>query len=263
MPKNQFRTIMIAITIAGIAIGLFATEIWSKSFIYHPDAVTTVHNDTTNKNTQAYAIGKMQVYIDQTYRMDMPLFQLFVNGEGMYNDPGFQAIEAGNSLLSLNSNDPDINPNPFIMRLKIRNLSKDTININAQNFKIRDVSGNVIPPNNAWQEQLARAGIFSGAGTRTDIGAGEEKVLWLVYGTKTEEQKPGYLYQEYVRINYDSDIDWLATKVEFPFNYTADTPIGNYSTEYQYVYNIGFGFILVWIAFCGIIYYRKSQDFEA
>ena len=72
MTKGKLRITMAIVTIVGLVIGLFAIELWSKSVIYRPDAVTTVHNMTTDKNTQAYLIGKMQVYIDKTYRMEMP-----------------------------------------------------------------------------------------------------------------------------------------------------------------------------------------------
>lgn len=262
MQKNYFRIIMAAIAVIGTGIILFGTEIWTRSNIYHPDKVTTVYNETTGMNTQSYLVGKMAIYIDKTYRMDMPLFQLFVNGEGIDNNPSYQEIGPGSQELSLNSKDADINPNPFVMRLRIKNLGFEPIDVNAQNFKIRDVHDNLVAPNDAWQNKLAEAGFFSGVGNATQIGPNEERIIWLVYGTKSETLEPGSVHQEYVRINYDSDYDFFATKVEFPFNFTEDTPIGNYTSDYQYMYNIGFFSLLVWLGFCGAVYFRKSKDFE-
>ena len=263
MKKTYFRICTFLVAVVGVMSILFASELWVKSNIFHPDAVTTVTNDTTNKHTQAYLIGKMQVYIDKTYRMDMPMWKLFVNGEGMSNRPDtFKAIEAGDSELSLNKDNSEINENPFVMRLKVKNLSYAPMDLNAQNFKIRTMSGDVVAPNKAWQDKLAEAGFYAGAGDKTQLGPNEERILWLVYGTKTEYIEPGTVQQEYVRMNYDSDIDMLATKVEFPFNYTEDTIIGNFASEYQYRYNIGFAAALFWLAICGTVYYRKSKDFD-
>lgn len=261
MRRTYFRIMMfLAATIGSLAI-LFGTEIWVKTNIFHPDAATTVINTTTGKHTQAYLVGKLQVYIDKTYRMDMPMWTLFVNGEGLANHPQtFKPIEAGDSSLSLNKDNSDINENPFIVRLKIKNLSYSAIDLNAQNFKIHTMSGDIVAPSKAWQEKLAQAGFYAGAGQKTQLGPNEERILWLVYGTKTDYVEPGTVQQEYMRINYDSDIDWLATKVEFPFNYTDDTIIGNYTSDYQYRYNIGFALVLVWLALCGTVYYRKSKS---
>ena len=181
----------------------------------------------------------------------------------MSNRPDtFKAIEAGDSELSLNKDNSEINENPFVMRLKVKNLSYAPMDLNAQNFKIRTMSGDVVAPNKAWQDKLAEAGFYAGAGDKTQLGPNEERILWLVYGTKTEYIEPGTVQQEYVRMNYDSDIDMLATKVEFPFNYTEDTIIGNFASEYQYRYNIGFAAALFWLAICGTVYYRKSKDFD-
>ena len=263
MNKKYLRICSAVIAVVGALAILFGTELWVKSNIFHPDAVTTVSNETTGKHTQAYLIGKMQVYIDKTYRMDMPMWQLFVNGEGMSNRPqSYKPIEAGDAALSLNKDDSEINENPFIMRLKVKNLSYSAIDLNAQNFKIRTMSGKIVAPNEAWQKKLAEAGFFAGAGDKTQVGPNEERILWLVYGTKTEVIEPGTLQQEYVRMNYDSDIDMLATKVEFPFNYVDTTPIGNYTSEYQYRYNIGLMIVLFWLAICGTVYYRKSKSID-
>ena len=263
MKRTCLKIYSLLFAIIGAFIILFCSEIWVKSNIYHPDAVTTVINDTTGKHTQAYLIGKMQVYIDKTYRMDMPLWTLFVNGEGMSNRPQtFKTIEAGDSALSLNKDNSDINENPFILRLKVKNLSYSPIDLNAQNFKIRTMNGTIVAPNKAWQDKLAEAGFYSGAGNKTQLGPNEERILWLVYGTKTEYIEPGTIQQEFVRMNYDSDSDILATKVEFPFNYTEDTVIGNYTSDYQYRYNIGFALALLWVAGCGAVYYRKSKNLD-
>lgn len=263
MKKVYFRVCTFLVAIIGMFSILFASELWVKSNIFHPDAVTTVINDTTGKHTQAYLVGKMQVYIDKTYRMDMPMWKLFVNGEGASNRPqSFKTIEAGDSELSLNKDDSEINENPFIMRLKVKNLSYAPMELNAQNFKIRTASGAIVSPNKAWQNKLAEAGFFAGAGNKVQLGPDEERILWLVYGTKTEVIEPGSIQQEYIRVNYDSDIDMLATKVEIPFNYTEDAQIGNYTSDYQYRYNIGFAGALFWLAICGAVYVRKSKDFE-
>ena len=262
MTKGKLRITMAIVTIVGLVIGLFAIELWSKSVIYRPDAVTTVHNMTTDKNTQAYLIGKMQVYIDKTYRMEMPLFQLFVKSEGIYNDPNFNEIQPGESKLSLNKDDEFVDPNPFILRLKIRNLSDTPININCDNFKIHTFGDQLIRPNRAWQEVLAKAGFFAGALDKTMIEPDEEKILWLVYGTKTEDTTAGDTYQEYVHINYDSDIDMFATKIEFPFNFTSDTKIGNYNDETAYIYQSGIVGLLIWISLCIGVYYRKAKKID-
>ena len=263
MQKKYLKMLTVAVAAIGAFIILMGTELWVKSNIFHPDAVTTIINSTTGRHTQAYLIGKMQVYIDKTYRMDMPLWQLFVNGEGMSNRPNsYKNIEPGDAELSLNKDDSEINPNPFVMRLKVKNLSYVPMDLNAQNFKIRTMSGKVVAPSEAWQNKLAEAGFYAGAGDKTQLGPNEERILWLVYGTKTELIEPGSLHQEYVLMNYDSDIDVLATKVEFPFNYTEDTQIGNYTSEYQYRYNIGIVLVMVWFAVCGAVYYRKSKGLE-
>ena len=263
MKKNYLKICTLLVAAIGMFAILFTSELWVKSHIFHPDAVTTITNDTTGKHTQAYLIGKAQVYIDKTYRMDMPMWKLFVNSEGKSNHPNtFKTIEAGDAELSLNKDSEDINENPFVVRLKVKNLTYAPMNINAQNFKVRTMAGEIISPNEAWQNKLAEAGFFAGAGEKTQLGPDEERILWLVYGTKTEYLEPGTVQQEYVRINYDSDIDMLATKVEFPFNYTDDTQIGNFTSEFQYRYNIGFAVALFWLALCGAVYYRKSRDYE-
>ena len=261
MKKTYLRVCTLIVAAVGMFAILFGAELWVKSYIFHPDAVTTVNNDTTQRHTQAYLIGKLQVYIDKTYRMDMPMWQLFVNGEGMANRPqSYKLIEPGEAALSLNKDDSEINENPFVMRLKIKNLSYAPVELNAQNFKIRTAGGKLIAPNEAWQNKLAEAGFYAGAGEKAQLGPNEERILWLVYGTKTEVIEPGTLHQEYVVMNYDSDIDVLATKVEFPFNYTDDTIIGNYTSEFQYRYNIGFVVALFWLSICGAVYYRKSKN---
>jgi len=263
MQKKFFKAVMAAVAVVGMFAILLGSELWVKANIYHPDAVTTVRNSTTGKNTQAYLIGKTQVYIDKTYRMDMPLWQIFVNGEGTNNDKEhYRPIQPGDADLALNSHDDEINPNPFVMRLKIKNLAYIPIDINAQNFKIRNAHGEIVAPSQAWQDKLAEAGFFAGTGKMTQIDPNDEKILWLVYGTKTEVVEPGSVQQEFVRMNYDSDSDILATKVEFPFNYTEDTLIGNYTSDYQYRYNIGFAGALLWLALCGTVYYRKKDNYS-
>lgn len=265
MSKSTFKIIMVVITIIGTLAVLAGIDIYSKTIIYHPDAVVTVRNSTTNKNTQAYAIGKMQIYIDQTYRMEMPLWAYWVREQGKMYDPDFDDIQdSGNENLSMQLNNPDNSPAPFILKLKIKNLDGESIYLNAENFKIRSIKNQIYSPNMAWQETLAHAGFFSGAGDQTELKPQQENTLWLVYGTPApsiEDEGEGTIYQEYVRINYDSTNDLLATKVEFPFNFTADYPIGNYEAEANFAYAQGTVAFLLWLALCGIIYYKGRNKF--
>lgn len=263
MTQLKLKVVTILVFVVGLFFILMGTEIMARQTIYHPDAVITVHNDTTDKNTQAYAVGKMQIYIDQTYRMEMPLWSLYVKTQGLSYNPSFNAIkDEGNSELSMLNSGENNNPNPFIMKLKIKNLDRNPIYLNAANFKIRDVHGNVFYPVMNWQHVMAEAGMFSGVDEQTEIQSGKEKVLWLVYSTPTLDSSEGGTYQEYVQINYDSDSDLFATKVEFPFNYTEDFPIGNYEDESDKAYSFGLILILGWLAICGAGYFRLSKRIE-
>lgn len=262
MSKTMLRAISIGVFLIGSLAIICGVSLWTRSIIYNPDLVVTVHNDTTDRNTQAYGIGNMRVYIDQTFRMDMPIWQTYVKAQGAFNNPQFDEIKPGAAELVLNRNNNDIDENPFIMKLKIMNVSDKPISINADRFMIRTLNNEVIKPNHAWQEVLAKAKMFSGALDQKEIQPNEEKVLWLVYGTKTSPQKAGAVYQEFVRINYDSDSDMLATKVEFPFNYTDDTRVGNTTAVSDSMYNIGFIGILIWLGICGAGYYLIGRRIE-
>lgn len=263
MSKTSLKGITLIAILVGCFVILLGTEYFARQIIYHPDAVITVHNDTTDKNTQAYAIGNMQVYIDETYRMEMPLFTNFVKMHGIAYNPNFNALgEDGNTSLSLLKDNEKNNPDPFIMKLKIKNLDASPIYINNQNFMLRTVQGSVYKPNQAWQDVLDKAGFFAGAGDNMEIKPKEEKVLWLVYGTPAAGEDAGDIYQEFVRINYDSNNDAFATKVEFPFNYTADYYVGNTTEISNGVYSNGIFVLLGWFALCGLFYYKKSKTLE-
>lgn len=263
LTKIRLRIITAIVAVMGIAASMFGANVASRQHIYNPNAVTTVRNDTTGKLTQAYSIGNMQIYIDQTYRMDMPLWMLFVNAEGISYNSNFKQIEPGNPALSLNKDDSKISPSPFVMRLKIRNLSDKPISIKAGNFKIRTSQGEIYSPSEAWQKELARAGMFSGSNNQNVINPDDEKILWLVYGTKSAENGTQDTDKDYVRVNYGSDNDFLATKVEFPFNFDSTTSIGNVGQEIMYDYNIAVIASFVWLALCGFCYFKMSAWVKA
>ena len=262
MTKRTFSIVMIVSFVIGVGIILFFTDLYAKQIPYRPDAVITIHNDTTGKNTQAYAIGKMQVYIDETYRMEMPLWALFVKAEGMKNNGGhFDEIsDTGNEELSMVRDNPANDANPFIVKLKVKNISKAPISILASNFKIRQPDGTIYVPDMNWQSVLAKAGFFSGVDSQREIAPNEEKVLYLVYATPTGQQQAGNVYQEYIQINYDSDSDLFATKVAFPFNYTVDYEVGTFGMERKERFDAGIFALMAWLAICGAVYYRKKND---
>ena len=265
MNRTKLKIITSLFFVIGTVVMLLGTEIYARMLPYHPDAVMTVYNENTHKNTQAYAIGKMQVYIDQTYRMEMPLWAYYVKAEGIkHNNGTFDEIsDSGNEYLSMMRNDTNNDPNPFIMRLKIRNISNNTIAINSNNFKIRTMDGGTVySPDSNWQEVMNKAGMFAGISPNNEIEPDEEKVLWLVYATPSQQQVAGAVYQEYVRINYDSDNDMFATKVEFPFNYTIDFQTGNYEAERNDRYQVGVFLVFVWLAICGTTYFKLSKRYE-
>ena len=155
-------------------------HIYARSLPYHPDANITVYNPSTDKLTQAYSIGKMQVYIDQTYRMEMPLWAYYVKAEGMQKNNGeFNEIsDSGNENLSMLRKDTNNDPNPFIMRLNIKNVSDKTIAINANNFKITSNDRQTVySPDENWQEVMNKAGMFAGVAPNNEIEPNEEKIL--------------------------------------------------------------------------------------
>ena len=266
MDKIKIRVITFCVFLICFFCILIGTDIYARSLPYHPDANMTVYNPTTDKITQAYAIGKMQVYIDQTYRMEMPLWAYYVKAEGTRHNNGedFNEIsDSGNENLSMLRNDSSNDPNPFIMRLNIKNISEKPIAINANNFKITSHDREkVYSPDANWQEVMNKAGMFAGVAPNNEIAPNEEKILWLVYSTPSQQQVAGAVYQEYVRINYDSDSDIFATKVEFPFNYTVDFQTGNFESERDNRYQIGIFLIFAWIALCGTAYYKISKNYE-
>lgn len=260
MNITKLRIGSIIVFVVGILFILVGLDIFAKTNIVHPDGVITVHNDTTNKNTQAYAVGKMQIYIDETYRMDMPLWSFYVKTQGENNNNSFNALNEGNENLSLIKDHDEYNPNPFILKLKIKNISKEPIYINYKNFKIRDVKNNIYTPHDEWQKVMGQAGMFAGIPNQNQINPNEEKVLWLLYATPSQEIKDASAYQEYVRINYDSDNDLMATKVELPFNYTMDYPIGDYQEIMDKAYGKGLIVLLLWSAICIMGYYKIKEN---
>lgn len=263
MTKNKFRIITGLVSLLGLFVILIGIDIYTKSFIVHPDAVMTIHNKTTDKNTQAYAIGKMQVYIDETYRSDMPVWMFYVKTQAENNThKEFTALDGGNEKLSLLQENSNNNANPFIMKLKVKNISNTPIYLNSANFKIRDVKNNIYKPNAEWQKVLGQAGMFSGTKGQNEINPHEEKVLWLVYGTPSQDRKDASTYQEYVRINYDDDSDLLATKVEFPFNFTTNYPIGDYGDIVNTTNTQGITVILIWVGLCIAFYIKKKDSFD-
>ena len=263
MNTTKLRIGSIIIFIVGLLFLLVGLNIFAKMNVVHPDGVITVHNNTTNKNTQAYAVGKMQIYIDETYRMDMPLWSFYVKTQGENNNETFNALNEGNENLSLIKDNSDYNPNPFILKLKIKNISKAPIYLNYKNFKIRDVQGNIYAPHDEWQKVMSEAGMFAGTNKNNQINPNEEKVLWLLFATPSQEIKDASAYQEYVRINYDSDSDLMATKIEFPFNYTTDYPIGDYQEITNNAYSKGLIAILLWTSICILGYYKlKEKNLE-
>ena len=263
--KTKIKVITFFVFLLGFFGILIGTDIYARSLPYHPDANMTIYNPNTDKLTQAYAVGKMQIYIDQTYRMEMPLWAYYVKAEGMRTNNGeFEEIsDSGNEHLSMLRNNTNNDPNPFIMRLNIKNISDKTIAINANNFKITSNDRQTVySPDENWQEIMNKAGMFAGVAPNNEIEPNEEKILWLVYSTPSQQQVAGAVYQEYVRLNYDSDSDLFATKVEFPFNYTVDFETGNFESERSNRYQVGLFVIFAWMAICGTAYFKISKRFE-
>ena len=109
---------------------------------------------------------------------------------------------------------------------------------------------------------MGEAGMFSGTNKNNEINPNEEKVLGLVFATPSKEIKDASAYQEYVRINYDSDSDLMATKVEFPFNFTTNYPIGDYGDIVNTTNTQGITVILIWVGLCIAFYIKKKDSFD-
>lgn len=254
---------LLALVIGWIGI-LFADTYYVKSLVVHPDGIETVFNPTTNKKTQSYHIGDLRVYIDETYRLDMSRWAYYVKMNGLAYDNDFSAI--GDSIgeeLSMVAKGEDNNINPFILKLKIRNNSDIPYDLKDTDFKIHDLNDNYYLPHREWQEVMAKAGMFSGVGSQTTVEPYEEKVLWLVYSTPSNpENNGGKVEQEYVQMNYGSDTDWLATKVEFPFNFTMDYPFDDYKQITDAGYFKGTIALIVWTLIVGLLTFKIYKTIE-
>ncbi len=260
MKKLIISSLLIAV-IGTIAI-IFGTMVYVQSLIVHPDQVVTVYNPTTNKRTQSYLIGDLQVYIEQTYRMDMNVFQRYINMNGFANfGDKFVPIEAGDESLSLVAKDKNVSPNPFIIKLNIRNIGERDREIRSRQFFIRRDGDKLVAPDANWQEKLAEAGLFSGVAKnhKNIIPAGEVETLWLVYGTETSENP---FENEHIRQLYGSADDWLAVKVEYPFNFVYGTPYGDYDEITGAGYKKGAIALLIFYAIVGIASWRISKHGE-
>ena len=257
MKKLIISSIVIAI-LGTIGI-IFGTMVYVQGLVVHPDKVVTVVNPTSNKRTQSYLIGDLQVYIEQTARMNMKTFQQYVNMSGFakYGDKYEMIPDNGDPALSLLVDNDKADPNPFIVRLNIRNLGSMPHEILARQILIRRSDGSISAPHKAWQERLAKAGFFAGANGKDLIGAGDSETIWLVYGTETAENP---FEQEYIRMLYGSDEDWLAIKVEFPFNFVYGTPYGDYDEITSVGYRYGAFALLLFYAVLGVVSWRLYRN---
>ena len=263
MTKTKLRIISLTVAILGVIGIIIGTVFYTKDLVVHPDTIMTVFNDTTNRKTQAYGIGDLQVYIDQTYRADLPLFIMQVKAVGdEYTNGNFTGLDNLDESYSFTQGHDDYDINPFIMKLKIKNVNDIPREIRASDFKIRNGEDTFYSPIDKWQTVLAEAGFFAGTGNQMVLQPGEEKVLWLVFGTPSEEKADGAVYQEYVRMNYGSQFDSLATKVEFPFNYTLGEPIGDYGEIMNAAYDKALLAVIAWLVIVGTVYYRKKRKFD-
>lgn len=261
MSKTTLRIITFIVFLVGCFGVLVGTNIYKKSFIVHPDAVMTIKNPTSGMFTQSYLIGKMEVYINRTFRMKPSDLSDLVMEGAVKSDPNF-FIPQSMSLSMLDSN-PKNSENPFIMQLSIRNLDDVPIYVSSKQIQLRDVEGNIFTAHDEWQELLGKAGYFSGSPSNDMIQPKELKTMWLVYPTPSAEiEDSPEAYREYVRILYDGDGGVFTTKIEFPFNYEDDTPIGDYSSVSRYTAFVSLGALFLWLAICGLVYYRLSRKMD-
>ena len=124
MDKKKFRIIMAVVFIAMTGVLLLFSRIYISSKTVHPDGIVTMVNPTTDQRVQAYAIGKMQVYIDMAYRMDLPVWNMYLRTLAQQYDHSVPELTGEQDTnLALNRENPDADINPFILRLTIRNIS--------------------------------------------------------------------------------------------------------------------------------------------
>ena len=213
---------MAVVFIAMTGVLLLFSRIYISSKTVHPDGIVTMVNPTTDQRVQAYAIGKMQVYIDMAYRMDLPVWNMYLRTLAQQYDHSVPELTGEQDTnLALNRENPDADINPFILRLTIRNISDTPIDIKAESFNLRTLDDDIITPDLAWAKVLDEIGFFAGCGNTTKLEAGDTKTLWLVYGAPSKENVDEMDLQEYVRVNYGSDNELFATKVEFPTTRSA------------------------------------------
>lgn len=254
---------MAAIFIAVTGVLLLCSKVYISSKTVHPDGIVTMVNPTTDQRVQAYAIGKMQVYIDMAYRMDLPVWNMYLREIAKQYGHDVPELTGGEDVnLALNRNDPEADINPFILRLTIKNISKAPIDINAENFSLRTLDDTLIAPDMAWAKVLDEVGFFAGYGNSKTIEAGDTRTLWLIYGAPSKQNVDEMALQEYVRVNYGSDNPLFATKVEFPFNYTLGFPIADYGEITDRAARDCALVLLVWFAAFGLLTFKIKDRFE-
>ena len=254
---------MAVVFIAMTGVLLLFSRIYISSKTVHPDGIVTMVNPTTDQRVQAYAIGKMQVYIDMAYRMDLPVWNMYLRTLAQQYDHSVPELTGEQDTnLALNRENPDADINPFILRLTIRNISDTPIDIKAENFNLRTLDDDIITPDLAWAKVLDEIGFFAGCGNTTKLEAGDTKTLWLVYGAPSKENVDEMDLQEYVRVNYGSDNELFATKVEFPFNYTVGFPIADYGAITDAAARDCALVLLLWFAIYGLAVFKIKDHFD-
>lgn len=263
MDKKRFRIIMALIFVAVTGLLLFCSKIYICSKTVHPDGIVTQINPTTNQRVQAYAIGKMQVYIDMAYRMDLPVWNMYLRSIAEQYGHDVPELNGKESVdLALNRDNSENDINPFILRLTIKNISNAPLTIDAKNFSLRTMNDDIIAPDLAWAKVLDEVGFFAGTGNSKTLDAGESKTLWLVYGAPSTDNTEELELQEYVRINYGSDNSLFSTKVEFPFNYTLGFPIADYGAITSEAARNCAVVLLLWFAGFGLAVFKIKDRFE-
>lgn len=254
---------MAVIFVAVTGILLACSKIYVSSKTVHPDGIVTMVNPTTDQRVQAYAIGKMQVYIDMAYRMELPVWNMYLRTIAKQYGHDVPELTGGEDVnLALNRDNPDADINPFILRLTIKNISKTPIEIKAENFSLRTLDDEIINPDMAWAKVLDEVGFFAGTGNSKQLEAGDTKTLWLIYGAPSKENVDEMALQEYVRVNYGSDNTLFSTKVEFPFNYTLGFPIADYGEITNRASRDCALALLFWFAIYGLAFFKIKDRFE-
>lgn len=243
--------------IVGFFVCLFLGLMWSNSKPVHPDEVFTVYNRDLKTKTFAYLIGDVQLFIEETMRMPMSSFKIYVAAEGKKKDETFDTKLMFNENLVLDKT-KGYDENPFIVKLKIKNLYDKPLLIRANQFKIITEKGDEYLPNETWTETLAMAGMFSGSKTNEQnvLNPKEEKTLWLVYGTKKVEGNG--LSKDIIRMQYGGEGFNDYIYVDIPFNYYKDFEIGNANEIHKKSYMFIAAALLVYSAVAGGILYKLN-----